>query len=304
MRRALASCALGLALAPACAAAAGEVRVFKGPLNSLLGGSHWLEWIGPDFSSRAVTLWSREYSTHWSGGAIRVFGTDRKGRAVGLDHRCGPKREHCKLVEILLPSGPTRTIWKDAPADLMGYDEYRGTLLLGVAGKRRYGLYIRRGDGPLRQLSTIPPGRVAISGGAMTDFVASGLDQVLYATDPDHPHRWRVVARTPYYATRGADGRVHHMQRPDADGRFAYWVDYSYVQDEQTGEAVHQRSRVLRVDPSLEHPVVEALTTRRLSDGFVPTRGKVYYTDQPNHDLYRIDYKHFDPTDEAVPVGY
>jgi hypothetical protein len=290
-----------LALAAGAPASAREHRIAKGPVETLQAGGGWVSW----FKSGRQFFWHKGDRTSRK-SFLGPLGTDREGRAVGLSVGCstagasepGGDDGSCTVHHRVLPDGATSRLLV-TQRNLRSVDEHRGTLIVGFRGRGHpRGIYLRRGGegAPLERVSRIRPGSLSISSRAMTNLDPEGR---LYAASRSRPHRWRLLARSadPDFV-RGQEGPFAFVWNPQAEGRFAYWLEESFEAD-----GSRYATRILRVDPEPSDRHLEEFTPPRNVSSLAVTRARLYYADKANGDLYEFIHPPFHRGGEPLPLG-
>jgi hypothetical protein len=198
----------------------------------------------------------------------------------------------------VLPDGPTSRLLV-TEGNLRSVDEHRGSLILGFRGKGHpRGIYLRRPgeDAGLERLSKMRPGGLSISSRAMTNI---DPNDGLYAASRNHPHRWRLLARSadPDFI-RGQTGPFAFVEYPQAEGRFAYWLEHSFNAD-----GTQYATRILRVDPEPSDRHLEEFTPPRYVSSLAVTHARLYYTDKATGDLWEFIHPPFHRGGEPLPLG-
>ncbi|HKP90128.1 MAG TPA: hypothetical protein VJT75_09160 [Thermoleophilaceae bacterium] len=277
-----------LALVAAAPATAREERIARGRIDGLQAGGGWVSW----FRGGKQFVWRKGEVTKLDRPFLGPFGTDGAGRGVGLSADCSAASSGdvgtCTVRNRVLPDGPTsRALVTES--NFSSVDEHRGSFIVGFRGRGHpRGIYLSAGgeNAALERLSKMRPGELSVSSRAMTSFVPT--DGRLYAASRNHPHRWRLLARSNH--------RI--VGSPQAEGRFAYWLEGTFEPDGSVSA-----TRIMRVDPEPSDRHLEEFTPPRYISAVVVTRARLYYVDRETGDLYEFIHPPFHRGGEPIPLG-
>jgi hypothetical protein len=293
----------GAASAEAGAGAPAEVRIGASGSDSISAAGGWVTWVrnyvDGDQEKQQRVLWRSGVFVPSPQVVNESLGTDAAGHAVALDWNCGD----CRVVERRLAAGPERVLPRGvvSPAD-----EYRGTLAWVRPG---HGIYVRRPRARRPVLvSHSAAGAVALGPRRLVyeNRNAPGEQAVIAAVDLTGARpRTRILAIDDYFddSCRCTDSFTFESSAT-IDGRFAYWREGRTT--DRFGPAPSTTTRILRVDLSAPHPVVESFTPARYVQSLAVDGGTLYYSTLPfsagESGTFRVAALDWQPTTLPLPV--